>query len=202
MLASWPTGIVSPDLPATVTTGGRSGCLKWRWLPRSRTCRQPSASRIEITSLTFLDTSFFSDRDGRAGPARGASLTPPPDVEPGLGHDGGVASRPSSRSVKISSDERTGWSSDRPRPDGAPAATPQPVGPLPRAVAGRPPALLPREPLDRGVRLHGRARQLPRAPDRGSRKPLVARQGARTAGRAGRRRGDRGARRGAVCGQP
>jgi len=32
-----------------------------------------------------------------------------------------VASRPSSRSVKISSDERTGWSSDRPRPDGAPA---------------------------------------------------------------------------------
>jgi hypothetical protein len=32
-----------------------------------------------------------------------------------------MASRPSSRSVKISSDERTGWSSDRPRPDGAPA---------------------------------------------------------------------------------
>jgi hypothetical protein len=30
------------------------------------------------------------------------------------------ASRPSSRSVKIGSDERTGWSSDRPRRDGAP----------------------------------------------------------------------------------
>src|ERR1039458_4197093 len=30
------------------------------------------------------------------------------------------ASRPSSRSVKIPADERTGWSSDRPRRDGAP----------------------------------------------------------------------------------
>jgi hypothetical protein len=30
------------------------------------------------------------------------------------------ASRPSSRSVKIGADERTGWSSDRPRRDGAP----------------------------------------------------------------------------------
>ncbi len=34
---------------------------------------------------------------------------------------GGMATRPPSRSVKISADERTGWSSDRPRPDGAPA---------------------------------------------------------------------------------
>lgn len=34
---------------------------------------------------------------------------------------GGMAtSRPSARSVKIGSDERTGWSSDRPRRDGAP----------------------------------------------------------------------------------
>jgi predicted kinase len=32
-----------------------------------------------------------------------------------------MASRPPSRSIKISADERTGWSSDRPRPDGAPA---------------------------------------------------------------------------------
>jgi predicted kinase len=31
-----------------------------------------------------------------------------------------MASRPPSRSVKISDDERTGWSSDRPRRDGAP----------------------------------------------------------------------------------
>jgi predicted kinase len=33
---------------------------------------------------------------------------------------GGMASRPPARSVKISDDERTGWSSDRPRRDGAP----------------------------------------------------------------------------------
>jgi hypothetical protein len=33
---------------------------------------------------------------------------------------GMAASRPSARSVKIGSDERTGWSSDRPRRDGAP----------------------------------------------------------------------------------
>ena len=37
-----------------------------------------------------------------------------------FGHDGGMATRPPSRSVKISEDERTGWSSDRPRRDGAP----------------------------------------------------------------------------------
>src|SRR5271167_123766 len=34
---------------------------------------------------------------------------------------GGMATRPPARSVKISDDERTGWSSDRPRRDGAPA---------------------------------------------------------------------------------
>jgi predicted kinase len=34
---------------------------------------------------------------------------------------GGMASRPQGRSVKISEDERGGWSSDRPRRDGAPA---------------------------------------------------------------------------------
>ena len=33
----------------------------------------------------------------------------------------GMASRPTGRSVKISDDERGGWSSDRPRRDGAPA---------------------------------------------------------------------------------
>jgi predicted kinase len=32
-----------------------------------------------------------------------------------------MASRPPARSIKISEDERTGWSSDRPRRDGAPA---------------------------------------------------------------------------------
>jgi len=34
---------------------------------------------------------------------------------------GDMSSRPSARSVKISDDERGGWSSDRPRRDGAPA---------------------------------------------------------------------------------
>jgi hypothetical protein len=34
------------------------------------------------------------------------------------------ASRPASRSVKIGADERTGWSSDRPRRDGAPERPP------------------------------------------------------------------------------
>jgi hypothetical protein len=33
---------------------------------------------------------------------------------------GGMATRPPGRSVKIGDDERTGWSSDRPRRDGAP----------------------------------------------------------------------------------
>ncbi len=37
---------------------------------------------------------------------------------------GGMATRPQARSVKIADDERTGWSSDRPRRDGAP---PRPV---------------------------------------------------------------------------
>jgi predicted kinase len=37
---------------------------------------------------------------------------------------GGMASRPPARSVKISDDERTGWSSDRPRRDGAPPRPP------------------------------------------------------------------------------
>src|SRR4030088_2262284 len=35
-----------------------------------------------------------------------------------------MASRPPARSVKISADERTGWSSDRPRRDGAPQRPP------------------------------------------------------------------------------
>src|ERR1700681_4992366 len=35
-----------------------------------------------------------------------------------------MASRPQGRSVKISADERTGWSSDRPRRDGAPIRPP------------------------------------------------------------------------------
>jgi hypothetical protein len=38
--------------------------------------------------------------------------------------DESSASRPGSRSVKIGADERTGWSSDRPRRDGAPERPP------------------------------------------------------------------------------
>jgi hypothetical protein len=38
--------------------------------------------------------------------------------------DQSSASRPGSRSVKIGADERTGWSSDRPRRDGAPERPP------------------------------------------------------------------------------
>jgi hypothetical protein len=43
-----------------------------------------------------------------------------PATGEGLRHDGGMATRPPGRSVKIADDERTGWSSDRPRRDGAP----------------------------------------------------------------------------------
>ncbi len=35
-----------------------------------------------------------------------------------------MSTRPPARSVKIAADERTGWSSDRPRPDGAPPRPP------------------------------------------------------------------------------
>jgi predicted kinase len=42
-------------------------------------------------------------------------------VWPGVVHDGGMPTPPSTRSIKISNDERGGWSSDRPRRDGAPA---------------------------------------------------------------------------------
>jgi hypothetical protein len=37
-----------------------------------------------------------------------------------VGDDGCVASTPSTRSIKISADERTGWSSERPRKEGVP----------------------------------------------------------------------------------
>jgi predicted kinase len=42
----------------------------------------------------------------------------------GLGHDGGMSTPPSSRSVKIGTDERTGWSSDRPRDENRPPRPP------------------------------------------------------------------------------
>ena len=58
---------------------------------------------------------------------------------PVAGHDGGMASSRAdpARSVKIGADERTGWSSDRPRRDGAPRAPADLTVALPRARAGR-----------------------------------------------------------------
>ena len=43
-----------------------------------------------------------------------------PGMSEAVRHHGDMSSRPAQRSVKISADERGGWSSDRPRRDGAP----------------------------------------------------------------------------------
>ena len=111
------------------------------------------------------------------------------------------ASRPSARSVKISADERTGWSSDRPRRDGAPE---RPAGHLRRTVAcsrrriacaTRPGACLivvSASPAERDSFVD--------TPDRGSRLPAVAREGSHAAGRAGRPKRSCGARAGAAAG--
>src|ERR1700691_2238203 len=48
-----PTGTSSPEWPGTVTTFGFVACLKCRWLPVVRTCRQPSDSICRIRSRTF-----------------------------------------------------------------------------------------------------------------------------------------------------
>jgi hypothetical protein len=61
--------------------------------------------------------------------ATGAAERTRPGFAPPLRHDEGMAgdsstSRPGARSVKIGADERTGWSSDRPRRDGAPERPP------------------------------------------------------------------------------
>jgi len=53
-------------------------------------------------------------RRATASPSRGAR-------DRGVGDDGRVNDKGSTRSVKIAADERTGWSSERPRRDGAPA---------------------------------------------------------------------------------
>ena len=53
----------------------------------------------------------------RTGSSPPATHNPPVHA---VRHDGGVSTPPSSRSVKIGADERTGWSSERPRRDGAP----------------------------------------------------------------------------------
>ena len=55
-------------------------------------------------------------RPGPRGPGVQGREAPTPPVR----HDGRVSTPDSSRSVKISPDERTGWSSERPRRDGAP----------------------------------------------------------------------------------
>src|SRR5213080_3535773 len=58
----------------------------------------------------------------RASDEARASAREAPVAGPGppVGHHGGVADTPPPRSVKISDDERGGWSSDRPRREGAP----------------------------------------------------------------------------------
>ena len=82
------------------------------------------------------------------------------------------------------------------------AAARRPHGQLPRARAGRPAALLARQPADRLLRLRRRARGLPRAPDRGPRQPAVAREGPGAAGGArAPRRSSRRARR-SCCARP
>jgi hypothetical protein len=73
--------------------------------------------------LHSCDTPVGRERDPRYPAAAGSG---PDYVEPGgasiaPGYDQGQMSEPTSpRSVKIGSDERTGWSSERPRRDGAP----------------------------------------------------------------------------------
>ncbi len=57
---------------------------------------------------------------GVVQPQARAGRCPPPGTGLAFGHDGGMASRPPARSVKISEDERGGWSSDRPRRAGTP----------------------------------------------------------------------------------
>jgi predicted kinase len=66
---------------------------------------------------------------GRAADGSGGSAAVPPQRTaprgtPPVSDDGAVPDNAPARSVKISADERTGWSSERPRRDGAP---PRPV---------------------------------------------------------------------------
>jgi hypothetical protein len=56
MLFSVPGANSSPSLPGTVTTPRLVGWLNCRWLPRVRTCLQPSASMSRMTSRTFIDS--------------------------------------------------------------------------------------------------------------------------------------------------
>src|SRR5258706_10484891 len=50
---SVPSGTSSPGLPATVTSRTFVACLKMRWLPVVRMCRQPFDSSNLIKSRTF-----------------------------------------------------------------------------------------------------------------------------------------------------
>src|SRR5204862_5883524 len=56
----------------------------------------------------------------RVGTRSARAIPRPPGDGAAVRHHGGMSSRPAQRSVKISADERGGWSSDRPRRDGAP----------------------------------------------------------------------------------
>ena len=101
----------------------------------------------------------------------------------------------SGRSVKIAADERTGWSSDRPRPDGAPA---RPANLTVHCSVLRPADRLRYSPGSLLVVVSASAAERDSFLERADRGPLVAalaRQGPRPARRTRRRRGARGARR-------
>ena len=53
-LLSVPAGTSADSLPATVTEPAFEGCRNCRWLPRCRTCTQPSTSRCLIRSRTLV----------------------------------------------------------------------------------------------------------------------------------------------------
>ena len=103
----------------------------------------------------------------------------------------GMASRPTGRSVKISDDERGGWSSDRPRRDGAPA---RPADLTVHCRVLRPADRLRYSPGSLLIVSGASVEELdalPRAARRGPRGGDVAAQGQ---GAAGRARGGGGAR--------
>ena len=53
-LLSVPAGTSADSLPATVTVPAFEGCRNCRWLPRCRTCTQPSTSSCLIRSRTLV----------------------------------------------------------------------------------------------------------------------------------------------------
>ena len=131
-----------------------------------------SAATREEARIKALDRAAQARADRRqpacaATERRRESLSR--DAAAGLGHDGGMATRPPARSVKISEDERTGWSSDRPRRDGAP---PRPANLTVHCRVLAPADRLRYSPgslLSSPAPRRAERDALPRAPDRGPR---------------------------------